>query len=190
MDEKKKLSVLEPDLIERSIVLLRNKKVLLDEQLARFYGVEIRHLIQQVKRNPSRFPNDFMFQVTNEEWNSLKSQFVISKRTGRGGRRTPPYAFTELGVAMLSSVLRSAGAVEVNIEIMRAFVRLRQLLTEHKELAKQIMKLEQEMHEQGAETGKQIQKIFGLLQRLFNPPTPPNHPSKPKSKIGFRSSNT
>ena len=128
----KNLEVFDTDQIERAIVVVRGKQVLLNEQLASFYGVEIRHLVQQVKRNASRFPNDFMFQVTNEEWGSLKSQFVISKRKGSGGRRTPPYASTELG--------------------------------------------------------KQIQKIFGILQQLFNP-SPPNHPSKPKSKIGFRSSN-
>ncbi len=126
-----------------------------------------------------------MFQLSENEWENLRCQIGTTSLSDHGGRRTPPYAFTELGVAMLSSVLRSARAVEVNIEIMRAFVRLRHLLSEHKELAEQIMKLEQEMHEQGAETGKQIQKIFGLLQQLFNPPTP----AKPKSKIGFRSSN-
>jgi hypothetical protein len=129
-----------------------------------------------------------MFQLTEEEWESLKSQIVISKKKGRGGRQTPPYAFTELGVAMLSSVIRSNRAIEVNIQIMRAFVRLRHLLSINKDLAKRIMKLEQEMHEQGAETGKQIQKIFGLLQQLFNPPPPQSQPpSPPKSKIGFRS---
>ena len=128
-----------------------------------------------------------MFQLSHKEWDSLKSQFVISKKEGRGGRQTPPYAFTELGVAMLSSVIRSDRAIEVNIAIMRAFVRLRHLLSEHKELAEQILKLEIEMHEQGAETGKQIQKIFGLLHQLFNQPAQQPTPISPKTNIGFRS---
>ena len=188
MEEKNEIELFAPDLVESSIVLLRGQKVLLDEQLANFYGVETRQLVQQVKRNIGRFPDDFMFQISHEEWDSLKSQIVISKKKGRGGRQTPPYAFTELGVAMLSSVIRSKRAIEVNIQIMRAFVRLRHLLSINEDLAKRIMKLEQEMHEQGAETGKQIQKIFGLLQQLFNPPSPPKPPPQtPKSKIGFRS---
>ncbi len=187
MKEKNNIEVFDTNLIERAIVVVRGKKVLLDEQLAGFYGVKIKRLLEQVKRNIARFPEDFMFQLTENEWDNLRSQFATSSLSDHGGRRYQPYAFTELGVAMLSSVLRSGRAVEVNIQIMRAFVRLRHLLSEHKELAKQIMKLEQEIHEQGAETGKQIQKIFGLLQQLFNPPTPPTPPSKPKSKIGFRS---
>jgi hypothetical protein len=186
MEEKNNIEVFDTDQIERSIVLVRGKKVLLDEQLAGFYGVEIKRLLEQVKRNSNRFPVDFMFQLTDDEWEILRSQFATARLSDHGGRRTPPYAFTELGVAMLSSVLRSSRAVEVNIEIMRAFVRLRQLLSEHKELAEQIIKLEQEMYEQGAETGKQIQKIFGLLHQLFNPPASPIPPTKPKSKIGFR----
>ncbi len=164
-------------------MVVRGKKVLLDEQLAGFYGVETKKLVQQVKRNIERFPEDFMFQLTKDEWEILRSQNVTSRLSDYGGRRYQPYAFNELGVAMLSSVLRSTRAVEVNIEIMRAFVRLRHLLSEHKELAEQIMKLEKKIHEQGAETGKQIQKIFGVLQRMFNPPE--TQPSS-KSKIGFR----
>jgi hypothetical protein len=111
--------------IEHSILLLRGHKVMLSIELANLYQVEPRALIQAIKRNLNRFPGDFMFQLTAEEWENLKSQFVISSW---GGVRTPPYAFTEQGVAMLSSVLNSDRAVQVNIEIMRAFVRLRQLL--------------------------------------------------------------
>jgi phage regulator Rha-like protein len=187
MEEKKKMRVYETGQIESSILLLRGKKVLLSDQLAVFYGEEHRRLVEQVKRNISRFPDDFMFQLSADEWTNLKSQIAISSLSGHGGSRTPPYAFTEHGVAMLSSVLRSDRAVEVNIEIIRAFVKLRHLFAGHKELAEQIMKLEKEMLEQrekGEQTGKQIHQIFGLLQQLFNPPSPPPQPQK--SKIGFR----
>ncbi|HEA65937.1 hypothetical protein LCGC14_1382500 [marine sediment metagenome] len=105
--------------IERSIFIIRAHKVMLDEDLATLYGVETRNLIQAVKRNIERFPHDFMFQLSKEEFVSLRSQIVISK--GKGGRRYPPYAFTEQGVAMLSSVLKSDRAIHVNIQIMRAF---------------------------------------------------------------------
>jgi hypothetical protein len=130
--------------IERSILIVRGQKVLLDEQLAAFYGVETKRLIEAVKRNIDRFPKDFMFRLDVDEWDILRSQFatsnlrsqtVISSSARHGGRRFVPYAFSEQGVAMLSSVLRSPRAVEVNIQIMRAFVRLRQLLSLHKELA-------------------------------------------------------
>jgi hypothetical protein len=188
MEEKNEIELFATDLVESSIVLLRGQKVLLDEQLASFYGVETKRLLEQVKRNIGRFPDDFVFQLTEDEWEILRSQIATSRLSDHGGRRTLPYAFTELGVAMLSSVIRSNRAIEVNIQIMRAFVRLRHLLSINEDLAKRIMKLEQEMHEQGAETGKQIQKIFGLLQQLFNPPSPPKPPPQtPKSKIGFRS---
>ncbi len=184
MEEKNDIELFAADLVESSIVLLRGQKVLLDEQLASFYGVETKRLVRQVKRNNGRFPSDFMFQLTDEEWENLKCQIGTSRLSDHGGRRTLPYAFTELGVAMLSSVIRSSRAIEVNIQIMRAFVRLRHLLSMNQDLAERILKLEQEMNEQGAETGKQIQKIFGLLQQLFNPP--PTPPQPPKSKIGFR----
>jgi len=116
-------SIIPAERVERAIRMVRGYKVLLDADLARMYEVETRELIQAVKRNIERFPADFMFQLTVEEFERLRSQTVISKPTGRGGRRGPPYAFTEQGVAMLSSVLHSPRAVQVNIEIMRAFVR-------------------------------------------------------------------
>ena len=119
------------------IVILRGHRVLLDEDLARLYGVETRALVQAVKRNPKRFPKDFMLQLNAAEWSALRSQIVISK-TRRGGRRYAPYAFTEQGVAMLSSVLGSERAIAVNIEIMRAFVRMRQMLASNQELAKRL----------------------------------------------------
>src|ERR1700675_2536580 len=123
------------------ILVLRRHRVLLDEDLAELYGVETRVLVQAVKRNLSRFPRDFMFQLTTAEWAALRSQSVISN-VGRGGRRSVPYAFTEQGVAMLSSVLNSERAIAVNIEIMRAFVRIRELLAGDNALAAKFAQLE------------------------------------------------
>jgi ORF6N domain-containing protein len=144
-------SVLSSERIERAILLIRGHKVMLDAYLAELYGVETKVLNQAVRRNRPRFPADFMFQLTGEEserlrcqigTSSLRSQIATSK-AGRGGRRYLPYAFTEQGVAMLSSVLRSERAVRVNIEIMRAFVKLRELLAGHKDLARKLAALEQ-----------------------------------------------
>jgi hypothetical protein len=172
---------LTPEQIDRSILVVRGHKVLLDEQLAAFYDVETRALVQAVKRNVSRFPEDFMFQLNGDEWAALRpktatpglrSQTVILK-SGRGQhRKYPPYAFTEQGVAMLSSVLRSPRAVEVNIQIMRAFVRLRQLLHVHKELAERLMKLEKQMQDRDHVVARQFDQVFKLLDQLFNPPSP------------------
>lgn len=162
-----------PDPVEQSILVLRDQKVIPDEQLAGFYEVETRQITQAVKRNPDRFPTDFMFQLSDEEWEILRSQSVISNPTSRGGRRYAPYAFTEQGVAMLSSVLRSPRAVEINIEIMRAFVRLRQVLSTHKQLAERVTQLEQKMEKSDTKTTQQIEQIMALLQQLFNPPQGP-----------------
>ncbi len=167
--------------IDRSILVIRGHKVLLDQQLAEFYGVETRRLIEQVKRNLARFPEDFMFQITPEEWAVLRSQSAISKPGPRGGRRYAPYAFTEQGVAMLSSVLRSKRAIEVNVQIMRAFVRLRQLLSVHKELADRLTRLEEQMRRRDQSVDQQFRQIFALLDQLFNPPDPP------RKAIGFAS---
>ena len=127
--------------IESKIFLIRGQNVMIDADLAKLYGVQTKVLIQAVNRNLERFPGDFMFQLTKEEDELLRSQIVTSKQ-GRGGRRYLPYAFTENGVAMLSSVLRSKQAVQVNIEIMRTFTRLRQFIAPHKELEKKIAKME------------------------------------------------
>ena len=162
-------------------------------QLAGFYGVEVRTLVQAVKRNSNRFPEDFMFQLTDEEWNALKraetsrdtdglrSQIVILK-TGRGRhRKYLPYAFTEQGVAMLSGVLRSPQAVEANIRIMRAFVRLRQLLSVNRALAERLVALEKQIQNRDAAVDQQFQQILELLERLFNPPDTPE-----RRRIGFK----
>ena len=128
--------------VEDLILEIRGIRVLLDSELASLYGVTTGALIHAVERNLERFPEDFMFQLTREEHGVLISQFVISKPHGRGGRRTPPYAFTEQGVAMLSSVLRSPMAAQVNVSIMRAFVRLRRYALSHDELAQRLDILE------------------------------------------------
>jgi phage regulator Rha-like protein len=160
------------ELIERKIFLLRGQKVMLSIHLAKLYGLEIRMLIQAVKRNTERFPEDFMFQLTEIEYRNLKSQFVISSW---GGRRHPPYAFTEQGVAMLSSVLHSKKAVQVNIAIMRAFVKLRQILSSHKELAYKLGELERKI----SKHDEDIQDIFEAIRQLMTPP------EKSKRRIGF-----
>ena len=130
--------------IEQKILLIRGQKVMLDRDLANLYEVEVRTLVQTVKRNIIRFPEDFMFQLNNQEVMSLRSHFVISK-IRRGGRRYPPYVFTEQGIAMLSSVLNSERAILVNITIMRAFVRAREIFATNKELAHKLAELERKV---------------------------------------------
>lgn len=147
------------------IYLIRGQKVMLDADLAVLYGVETRAFNQAVKRNPDRFPEDFMFRLTSEETASLRSQNVISSW---GGRRHPPYAFTEQGVAMLSSVLRGQRAARVNVAIVRTFVRLRQILSTHEDLARKV-----------AQHDRQITLLFDQVQKLLAPP-----PLK-KRTIGF-----
>jgi hypothetical protein len=143
-------------LIERRIHLIRRHKVILDTDLAELYAVPTFRLNEAVKRNSRRFPGDFMFQLTPEEVHTLTSQIAISKPSSRGGRRTAPYAFTEQGVAMLSSVLNSERAIDVNIAIMRAFVKLREAMIAHKELADKIGDLERKYQSHDEE----IQVIF------------------------------
>jgi hypothetical protein len=158
--------------IEHAILVLRGQKVMLDSGLAALYEVPVKALNQAVKRNLDRFPEDFMFQLSQEEATSLRSQSVTSK-AGRGGRRTEPYAFTEQGVAMLSSVLRSQRAVHVNIEIMRAFVRLRQMLQQNTELARKLAALERKYD-------GQFKMVFEAIRDLMTPAP------KEKPRIGFR----
>jgi len=150
--------------IERSILLIRGHRVLLDTHLADLYGVTTKRLNEQVRRNRSRFPGDFMFQLTQEEVESLRSQFATSNQ-GRGSRRYAPYAFTEQGVAMLSTVLNSERAIRVNIEIMRAFVRLRQMLTSNAQLARRLDALEKKYD-------AQFKVVFDAIRQLMAPPQP------------------
>ena len=133
--------------VSSRIYLLRGEKVLFDFDLAELYGVETKILVQAMKRNSDRFPADFVFRLDPQEIANLRSQFVTS-RSGHGGRRTAPYAFTEQGVAMLSSVLRSPRAVQVNIAIMRAFVQLRQMIASHGDLARKLKALERKYDDQ------------------------------------------
>ncbi|MFH1479264.1 MAG: ORF6N domain-containing protein, partial [Candidatus Omnitrophota bacterium] len=165
--------IVQAGLIENKIFLIRGQKVMLSTHLAELYGVEPKVLVQAVKRNIERFPDDFMFLLTRQEVTILKSQIVTS-RWG-GVRRANPYAFTEQGVAMLSSVLRSKRAIQVNITIMRAFVRIKQMLTTHKELAKKLEELERRVDKHD----KHITAIFDVIRELIR------KPEKPKRQIGF-----
>jgi len=149
------------------ILVIRRQRVLLDEDLAALYGVETRTLLQAVKRNLERFPSDFMFELSGAEWTALRSQSVTSK-PGRGGRRYAPYAFTEQGVAMLSSVLNSDRAIAVNIEIMRSFVRIRRLLEADKSLARKFDRLERKL----ASHDQAIVSILAAIRQLMKPPEP------------------
>lgn len=165
-------------LIESRIFLIRGQKVLLDRDLANLYQVKPIALRQQVRRNPKRLPSDFMFELDEEEVEALLSQNVIPSRRSLGGSR--PLAFTEQGVAMLSSVLTSERAVEVNIAVMRTFVRLRQLLATHEELARRLEQLEWRQNEQG----QQIQAVFETIQQLIEAP----EDEEPRRRIGFPTS--
>ncbi|OGW85830.1 MAG: hypothetical protein A2987_04840 [Omnitrophica bacterium RIFCSPLOWO2_01_FULL_45_10] len=165
--------------IENKIYLIRDRKVMLDADLAGLYGVETKNMNLQVKRNIKRFPHDFMFQVTKKE--NLRLQIATSSY---GGRRYLPYVFTEQGIAMLSSVLNSERAIEVNIAIMRAFVRLREILLTHKDLAVKVeaLELKYKNHDMRlSEYDKHITAIFEAIKKLMAPPT-----EKPRRMIGFR----
>lgn len=157
--------------IVSKIIIIRSEKVLLDSDLAELYAVETRVLMQAVSRNLNRFPDDFMFQLNEREFENLKSHFVTSSW---GGRRKLPYVFTEQGVAMLSSVLRSKRAVEVNIAIMRTFVKMRKLLSSHKELRMKIEEMEKKYD-------KNFRIVFSAIKELMEPLDKNN-----KKKIGFR----
>ena len=161
------------EMIAHKILLIRGKKVILDRDLAELYGVETKQLTRQVRRNIIRFPNDFMFKLTKEEYQTLRCQIGTLKR-GQHSKYTP-YAFTEHGILMLSSVLQSERAAQVNIVIVRVFVRFREILFTHKELAHKIAELERRMENKD----KEIQVIFEAIRQLMA------EPIKPKRKIGF-----
>jgi len=161
------------EIIEQKIFLIRSQKVMLSSDLAELYRVSAKRLNEQVKRNIKRFPEDFMFQLTWEEVKSLRSHFATLKRGQHVKYRS--YAFTEQGVAMLSSVLNSEGAIQVNIAVMRAFVKLRQILSTHKELAGKLNELEDRVEKHD----KDIILIFEAIRQLMV------LPEKPKPRIGF-----
>jgi phage regulator Rha-like protein len=167
--------------IQNMIYEIRGQKVMLDSDLADLYGVELRSLNQAVKRNIKRFPSDFMFQLTDEEWDSLRSQIVISKNN-RGGRRYAPYVFTEQGVSMLSSVINSERAIEVNINIMRTFVKLRQYVLSKGDTTEQIAELRKLLMLYIEKNDKRVNEIIIALNNLIAQP--------PKTKkIGFNAGN-
>lgn len=164
--------------IERCIYIIRNQRVMLDSDLAAFYGIPTKRLNEQVQRNARRFPADFCFRLSPEEFDSLRCQ--IGTSNGRGGRRYPPYVFTEHGAVMAASVLNSERAVQISVLVVRAFVRLRQILFDHSELAHRIEALEREFVHKTQEHEEHISRIYGILEELMNPPEPPR-----KGRIGF-----
>ncbi len=165
--------IVSDEIIAGKIYLIREQKVMFDKDLAELYGVETRRLNEQVRRNIKRFPKDFMFQLTKKEFDDLKSQIATSSW---GGRRKLPLAFTEQGVAMLSSVLNSDRAIEVNIQIMRIFTKMREMLLTHKDLMLKIERMEKEL----TNTKTDVQKVFEVLKQLIQ------QESKPRREIGFK----
>ncbi len=161
--------------VERRIYLIRGHKIMLDADLAALYGVSTARLNQQVRRNIERFPPDFMLFLNATEHRRLMLQFATSNK-GRGGRRKLPLAFTEQGVAMLSSVLNSRQAIQVNIAIMRAFVRIRQLLSSNRDLARRL----EELEKRHAQHGDKFKAVFAAIRELMAPP------KKPSRRIGFQ----
>jgi hypothetical protein len=189
MNKDEFMSIVPSERIEKSIYIIRGYKVLLDRDLAELYGVETRVLVQSAKRNKERFPEDFMFQLTEDEWKFLRSQIVISDslrsqfvtlKNPNGGRRYLPYAFTEQGVAMLSGILRSPQAVKVNIEIMRTFVRLRHTLTSLKDVSKELTDLKSFLLKHSNSNDREFRRIWGAIEKLSEPRNYIN-----QRKIGF-----
>ena len=175
----------QPHIARHILSSLRDQRVMLDAELAALYGVETKVLVQAIKRNVERFPADFMFQLTAEEYSALMSQFVTSN-AGQGGRRYAPYAFTEQGVAMLSSVLNSTRAIAINIEIMRAFVQVRAFAATHQDLAKQLAERQDKTESLAMShdtfsrnTRAQLKQMFDAIRELMTPPEPTKRP------IGF-----
>lgn len=179
MTEKKNNELMIPDeIIVSKIYFIRNQKVMLDNDLADLYGVETRRLNEQVKRNIFRFPEDFMFQLSEVEFENLKSQFATSSW---GGRRKCPNAFTEHGVLMLSSVLNSEKAIKVNIQIMRIFTKVREMLTDNLSLKLEIEEIKKKL----ANQDKNIELVFNYLDELIEKHDNP----QPRNQIGFKRKN-
>ncbi len=176
MKDLKNESLVTDELVLNKIYFIREQKVMLDEDLAVLYGVSTKRLNEQVSRNIGRFPEDFMFKLTDEEYETLRSQFATSKK---GGRRYLPHVFTEHGVLMLSSVLNSQQAIEVNIQIMRIFTRIRQTLLNNTELRLKIEKIKIKLDNQD----KSMETVFRYLDGLIEK----NTESKPRKRIGYKS---
>jgi hypothetical protein len=163
------------------ILVIRGKRVILDRDLAALYGVPTFRFNEAVKRNRNRFPEDFMFQLTRDEAVSLTSQFAMSK-SGRGGRRTLPYAFTEHGTVMVANILRSPKAIQMSVFVVRAFIRMRQMLVEQRGLARKLAELEEELTARLDIHETAINEILGHVKRLLSSPP---EPQQPKRRIGF-----
>jgi aromatic ring-opening dioxygenase LigB subunit len=175
-----KESLVPVERVERTILIMRGRRVILDSDLAALYGVAVSVFNQAVKRNMERFPADFAFQLTREEYESLRSQIVILK-AGRGAhRKYLPYVFTEHGAVMAASVLNSPKAVEMSVEVVRAFVRLRQILASNRQLAARVDDLERKMTQSNAAHSKNIGTLFDAVRSLMTVP------EKPKRQIGFQ----
>lgn len=170
-------SVIPAGRIEQAIMLIRGERVILDADLATLYGVPTKRLNEQVRRNMERFPSDFMFQLTTKEYESLRSQFATSN-TGRGGRRYMPYVFTEHGTIMAANVLNSPQAVSVSVYVVRAFVKIRQMLSAHKALANKLDELERKFKKHD----KTIVALIEAVRQLMEPPPEPK-----KKPIGYLS---
>lgn len=169
------MSLVPVERIESKIFLISGKKVMLDRDLAELYGVETKYLKRQVRRNLDRFPPDFMFRLSKQEFKNWRCQFVTSNSADKMGLRYPPYAFTEPGVAMLSSVLNSSRAIHVNIQIIRTFIKLRQLLLTHVELKRKIEAMERKYDQQ-------FKVVFEAIRKLLEPPV-----EEKRRIIGFQS---
>lgn len=174
MNKQIKAVFIPDEVVVDKIYQIRDQKVMLDEDLAELYGIETKRLNEQVARNPDRFPKDFMFRLTDEEFANLKSQFATSSW---GGRRSLPYAFTEHGVLMLSSVLNSRQAIQVNIQIMRIYTRIRELLITHKDLLLLVEQVERKLVKQD----QKIETLFAYLNKFLE------KEEKPRKAIGYKS---
>ncbi len=176
--KSKSISLIPTHDMDYAIYMIRGQKVMLDEDLAKIYGVITKVLNQAIHRNKERFPEDFMFQLTINEYNNLKSQIVTSSW---GGRRKMPFAFTEHGAVMLASVLRSKRAIQMSIEVVRAFVRFRKVLNSQKEITEQLGEIRSFMLKQSNKTGQEFKKIWKAIENLTEPIE-----KTPKKPIGFR----
>jgi len=173
-------AIIPQEIIERKILMIRGHKVMLDRDLARLYGVETKYLKRQVRRNLDRFPPDFMFKLSKQEFKNWRCQFVTSNSADKMGLRYPPYAFTEPGVAMLSSVLNSKIAIQVNIQIIRTFIKLREILSTHTKLAYKLKELERKIEKHDED----ITVIFEAIRQMMIVE------EKPKREMGFRVNNS
>lgn len=178
MKKEESKAIIPVERIERAIYVIRGSKVMLDRDLAILYEIETKNLNKAVSRNQERFPEDFAFQLTKEEWNSLRFQIGTSN-SGRGGRRYLPFVFTEHGVVMAANILKSKRAVSVSIEIVRAFVRLRQILASHKELTKELADLKNFVLKHSHANNCEFKRIWDAIEKLTNPP-------KRRHQIGFK----